>query len=124
MFRIRTAGRKWFVLKTSSGTREKMPMRRGRPSRISEAIWPSLSCAPKPLACPLRSVRFRPGYRTAGLQEVDGKECSAAAERDGMNSVMQVEKVDGVVAKEGHGDVENPESWIPGSPSVLCGAPE
>jgi len=45
----------------------------------------------------------------AGFQKVDGKECSTAAERDGMNSIMQVEKVDGVVAKEGHGDVENPD---------------
>ena len=52
------------------------------------------------------------------------EELGTAAKRDGMNSRMQVEKVDGVVAKEGHGDVENPESWIPGSPSLRCGAPE
>jgi len=44
-------------------------------------------------------------HGNAGFQKVDGKECSTAAERDGMNSIMQVEKVDGVVAKEGHGNV-------------------
>src|SRR4249919_128348 len=36
MCAIRTAGRKWFVPKTSSGTRERAPTSRWRPNRISE----------------------------------------------------------------------------------------
>ena len=46
-------------------------MRRGRPNRISEAIWPTLSCAPKPLACPLRSVRFKGIVQGIGWGVVD-----------------------------------------------------
>src|SRR5215471_16034652 len=36
MYAIRTAGRKWFALKTSSGTREKKPRCLERTIRISE----------------------------------------------------------------------------------------
>src|SRR5215471_19893793 len=42
------------------------------------------------------------GYRNPGVQQIDDKECRAAAQRDGVDAVVQIEKVDGTVAKERH----------------------
>ena len=41
-------------------------------------------------------------YRNADLQQVDRKERGAAVQRDRMDAEMQIEKVDGAVAKERH----------------------
>jgi hypothetical protein len=48
----------------------------------------------------------------AGAQQIRRKERAAAAHRQRVNGVMQVEQVDGVVAKEGHG---------PDVSKVVCG---
>src|SRR6202043_2504421 len=42
-------------------------------------------------------------YGNAGFQQIKGKERGAAVQRDRMNAVMQIEKIDGAVAKERHG---------------------
>jgi hypothetical protein len=41
-------------------------------------------------------------YGDADLQQVDRKERAAAVQRDRMDAVMQIEKIDGAVAKERH----------------------